>query len=317
MEPRVLIFDDATASVDALTEKELFQGIRAAAAGRTTIVISQRVTSIRWCDRVAVLDAGRIDGRRHARGTPRRERALPRGLRAPGARSGGAVSTTDEMALEEELARVPLRRKTWGRLVRYFRPNKGPLLLGLSIESFWMLIILVRDGLPEGGDRRSPAPRRRPRHGDVEPPALRHRRVPGVDHGDRTPAHAARGRGRDPRDPARRLRPPPAPVHAVLRPHEAGAHPRAGRPRRGQPRARLHVGPGRAREQPDGDRRGVPAHRVGAAPARPLGGRRDPASSGCSPARSRRSASPPTARSASRTRRSRPTWPSGSRACGS
>jgi len=60
MNPHVLIFDDATASVDALTEKELFDGIRAAAAGRTTLVISQRVTSIRWCDRVAVLDEGRI-----------------------------------------------------------------------------------------------------------------------------------------------------------------------------------------------------------------------------------------------------------------
>ena len=60
MHPRVLIFDDATASVDALTEKALFDGIRAAAAGRTTLVISQRVTSIRWCDRIAVLDEGRI-----------------------------------------------------------------------------------------------------------------------------------------------------------------------------------------------------------------------------------------------------------------
>ena len=60
MNPRVLIFDDATASVDALTEKELFRGIRAAASGRTTVVISQRVTSIRWCDRVAVLEAGSV-----------------------------------------------------------------------------------------------------------------------------------------------------------------------------------------------------------------------------------------------------------------
>jgi ATP-binding cassette subfamily B protein len=60
MDPRVLIFDDATASVDAVTEKELFDGIRAAARGRTTLVISQRVTSLKWCDRVAVLEAGRI-----------------------------------------------------------------------------------------------------------------------------------------------------------------------------------------------------------------------------------------------------------------
>jgi ABC-type multidrug transport system fused ATPase/permease subunit len=60
MDPRVLIFDDATASVDAVTERELFDGIRAAARGRTTLVISQRVTSLKWCDRVAVLEAGRV-----------------------------------------------------------------------------------------------------------------------------------------------------------------------------------------------------------------------------------------------------------------
>jgi len=58
MDPRVLVFDDATASVDAVTEKRLFDGIRAAAEGRTTLVISQRVTSVRWCDRIAVLDDG-------------------------------------------------------------------------------------------------------------------------------------------------------------------------------------------------------------------------------------------------------------------
>ncbi len=60
LDPRVLIFDDATASVDAITEKALFDGIRTAAAGRTTLVISQRVTSVRWCDRIAVLDQGMI-----------------------------------------------------------------------------------------------------------------------------------------------------------------------------------------------------------------------------------------------------------------
>ncbi len=60
MDPRVLVFDDATAAVDAATERELFRGIRAAAEGRTTLVISQRTTSLRWCDRIAVLEAGRV-----------------------------------------------------------------------------------------------------------------------------------------------------------------------------------------------------------------------------------------------------------------
>ena len=56
--PRVMVFDDATASVDAVTEKRLFEGIQEAARGRTTLVISQRVPSVRWCDRIAVLDGG-------------------------------------------------------------------------------------------------------------------------------------------------------------------------------------------------------------------------------------------------------------------
>ena len=60
MDPRVLVFDDATASVDAVTERELFDGIRSAARGRTTLVVSQRITSLLWCDRVAVLDRGRV-----------------------------------------------------------------------------------------------------------------------------------------------------------------------------------------------------------------------------------------------------------------
>lgn len=60
MHPRVLVFDDATAAVDALTEKRLFEGIRSAARGRTALVISQRVTSVRWCDRIAVLEDGRV-----------------------------------------------------------------------------------------------------------------------------------------------------------------------------------------------------------------------------------------------------------------
>ncbi|MCG3134682.1 MAG: putative multidrug export ATP-binding/permease protein [Planctomycetes bacterium] len=60
MDPRVLVFDDATAAVDALTEHELFEGIRSASKGRTTLVISQRITALRWCDRIAVIERGRV-----------------------------------------------------------------------------------------------------------------------------------------------------------------------------------------------------------------------------------------------------------------
>ena len=53
------------------------------------------------------------------------------------------MSAYDEMALEEEFARVPLRRKTWGRILRYLAPHKGPLLVGLAIEMVWCVLMLV------------------------------------------------------------------------------------------------------------------------------------------------------------------------------
>jgi ABC-type multidrug transport system fused ATPase/permease subunit len=53
------------------------------------------------------------------------------------------VSATDELALEEEFARVPLTRKTWGRLVRYFRPYRRSLFLAMAIEASWVVLMIV------------------------------------------------------------------------------------------------------------------------------------------------------------------------------
>jgi ABC-type multidrug transport system fused ATPase/permease subunit len=61
--PRVLIFDDATASVDATTEARIKLGLREAMRGRTTIIIAHRLSTISLADEIVVLDSGRIAAR--------------------------------------------------------------------------------------------------------------------------------------------------------------------------------------------------------------------------------------------------------------
>jgi ABC-type multidrug transport system fused ATPase/permease subunit len=60
IDPRILILDDATASVDATTEAEIRAGLTEAMRGRTTIVIAHRLSTIALADEVVVLDHGRI-----------------------------------------------------------------------------------------------------------------------------------------------------------------------------------------------------------------------------------------------------------------
>jgi ATP-binding cassette subfamily B protein len=58
--PRILILDDALASVDTHTEDQILTGLRDAMQGRTTILIAHRVSTARSADRIAVLVDGRI-----------------------------------------------------------------------------------------------------------------------------------------------------------------------------------------------------------------------------------------------------------------
>ena len=59
-DPRILILDDALASVDTYTEERILEGLARKMQGRTTILISHRVSTIRNADQIAVLVAGRI-----------------------------------------------------------------------------------------------------------------------------------------------------------------------------------------------------------------------------------------------------------------
>ena len=60
MDPRALIFDDSTSSVDAATEFEIQQAMAALMRGRTTFVIAHRLRSLREADQILVLDQGQI-----------------------------------------------------------------------------------------------------------------------------------------------------------------------------------------------------------------------------------------------------------------
>ena len=58
--PRILILDDALASVDTYTEERILQGLRKRSEGSTTILISHRISTVRDADQIAVLCKGRI-----------------------------------------------------------------------------------------------------------------------------------------------------------------------------------------------------------------------------------------------------------------
>jgi len=59
-DPRILILDDALASVDTYTEERILSGLKRVMEGRTTIFISHRISTARNADQIAVLVAGRI-----------------------------------------------------------------------------------------------------------------------------------------------------------------------------------------------------------------------------------------------------------------
>jgi ATP-binding cassette subfamily B protein len=58
--PRIMILDDSTSAIDSATEDEIQKAIHKAQQGRTTLMITHRLSQIRWADHILVLDQGRL-----------------------------------------------------------------------------------------------------------------------------------------------------------------------------------------------------------------------------------------------------------------
>lgn len=59
-QPKILILDDSTSAVDMSTDEHIRRALRTALQGTTKIIIAQRIASIMSCDRILVLDEGRL-----------------------------------------------------------------------------------------------------------------------------------------------------------------------------------------------------------------------------------------------------------------
>ena len=59
-DPRILILDDSTSAIDSATEDKIQRAIYAAARGRTTLIITHRLSQIRWADLILVMRNGRL-----------------------------------------------------------------------------------------------------------------------------------------------------------------------------------------------------------------------------------------------------------------
>ncbi|ATZ26604.1 Putative multidrug export ATP-binding/permease protein [Streptomyces lavendulae subsp. lavendulae] len=100
-DPRLLLLDDATSAVDARVEHEIHEALRAVMAGRTTLLIAHRRSTLALADRIAVLDHGRLADIGTHEELEHRSELYRRLLTDPDALGAASPSTPDAPAMAE------------------------------------------------------------------------------------------------------------------------------------------------------------------------------------------------------------------------
>ncbi|MFB7181427.1 ABC transporter ATP-binding protein [Streptomyces sp. NPDC056257] len=100
-DPRLLLLDDATSAVDARVEHEIHEALRAVMAGRTTLLIAHRRSTLALADRIAVLDRGRLADLGTHEELERRSALYRRLLTDPDALGAGSPRTPDAPLMAE------------------------------------------------------------------------------------------------------------------------------------------------------------------------------------------------------------------------
>ena len=59
--PKIMILDDSTSAVDTATDAQIRKGLKQLDKNMTTIIIAQRISSVEDCDKIVVLDDGKIN----------------------------------------------------------------------------------------------------------------------------------------------------------------------------------------------------------------------------------------------------------------
>ncbi|MFJ8017511.1 ABC transporter ATP-binding protein [Streptomyces sp. NPDC096339] len=100
-DPRLLLLDDATSAVDARVEHEIHEALRSVMAGRTTLLIAHRRSTLALADRIAVLEHGRLADIGTHEELERRSPLYRRLLTDPDALGAGSPRTPDAPSMAE------------------------------------------------------------------------------------------------------------------------------------------------------------------------------------------------------------------------